>query len=327
MLYVQTGSDDACWNLALEEYFATVKKPGEMVFFLWQTKPTLVMGKFQNTNVEISMDYVRAHGVKVVRRMSGGGTIYSDKGNWMFSFIDYDAPGEGIRFKAYMQPILDALRGLGVDAAFNGRNDIVIDGKKVSGNAQYRLKGTTVHHGTLLFDGDIEAMVASTTVDDEKILSKSIRSVRDRVTNIRDHLQLPMAARAFGEYLKGSVMGEGGRVYVLTEEDRAAIERLTWEKYESWDWTFGMNPRYSLERSARLPGGRVTFRMDVEQNVIRAAALNGDFFAGERADELAAALVGCPYDRDAVRRRLVDGRFEDVIYGVTIEQLVSTIVI
>ena len=165
MIYIETGSTDVYYNFALEYYFAAVKKLDDTVFLLWRTTPTLMVGKYQNTLEEICQDYAQAHGINVVRRMSGGGTIYTDMGGWQFTFIEQGDTNE-IHFQAYTKPIVDALRALGVPADFNGRNDLLIDGRKVSGNAQYKLAGSTVHHGSLLFDTDIEQMVASTTVAD-----------------------------------------------------------------------------------------------------------------------------------------------------------------
>ena len=193
MIYIETGSTDVYYNFGLENYFATEKRLPDTVFLFWRTTPTLMVGKYQNILEEINKPYADAHGIHLVRRMSGGGTIYTDLGGWQFTFIQHKEAGE-IEFGQYIAPVIDALREMGVSASFNGRNDLTIDGKKFSGNAQYRLGDCIVHHGSLLFDTDIEQMVASTTVDSYKIISKSIKSVRDRVTNISEHLPVPMDA-------------------------------------------------------------------------------------------------------------------------------------
>ena len=325
MIYIETGSMDVCWNFALEEYFAERKRLDDMVFLLWRTEPTLMVGKYQNTYSEVSVPYAREHGIRIVRRMSGGGTIYTDPGGWQFSFIDHDASSDTIVFSAYTRPILDALQALGVDAQFNGRNDILIGGKKISGNAQYKLNGATVHHGSLLFDTRIDQMVASTTVDDEKIRTKSIRSVRERVTNISEHLPEPMTVLEFKRHVIDHVMGQGAGLYALDDDDRAAIERIAREKYASWDWTFGKNPRFAMTRSARFPAGRIEFQFDTVGNVITGAAVYGDFFAGQKADQLAASLTGCPYDPDAIRRRLSQSGIDGSIYGITLDDIVNVL--
>ena len=324
MIYIETGSTDIFYNLAAEHYFAAQKKLGDTAFLIWRTTPTLVVGKYQNTLEEIRQDYVNAHGIQVARRLSGGGTIYADLGGWMFTFIQPDDTQE-IQFRQYTQPIVDALRALGVPAGFNGRNDLVIEGRKFSGNAQYKLSGSTVHHGTLMFDVDIDRMVAATSVADEKIISKSIHSVRERVTNIVDHLKTPMDAEAFKRHLISFVVGENGSRYEINEMDRAEISRFAREKLSTWAWRYGMNPKFSIVRAGRFAGGRIEFRLDVKKGVIAAAAVNGDFFAGEKADQLAASLIGCRYDRQAVRERLAEKGFDGVIYGIGIDDMAATI--
>ncbi len=324
MIYIETGSTDIFYNLSAEYYFAARKKLGDTSFLIWRTTPTLVIGKYQNTLEEIRQDYVNAHGIQVARRLSGGGTIYADLGGWMFTFIQPDDTRE-IQFRQYTQPIVDALRALGVPAGFNGRNDLMIEGRKFSGNAQYKVAGSTVHHGTLMFDVDIERMVAATTVADEKIISKSIHSVRERVTNIVDHLKTPMDAEAFKQHLISFVMGENGARYEPDETDRAEISRFAGEKLATWEWRYGCYPKFSCVRAGRFAGGRIEFRLDVKKGLIAAAAVNGDFFAGEKADGLAAALIGCRYERQAVRDRLAEQGFDGVIYGIGIDDMAATI--
>jgi len=324
MIYIETGSTDVYHNFALEYYFAARKKLGDTVFLFWRTSPTLMVGKYQNTLEEIRRDYAEAHGIRVVRRMSGGGTIYTDMGGWQFTFIEQGDADE-IRFQTYTRPIVDALRALGVPADFNGRNDLLINGRKISGNAQYKLAGSTVHHGSLLFDTDIGQMVASTTVADEKILSKSIRSVRERVTNISEHLPSSMDAEAFKAHMVGFITRGGAARYEPTAGDLAEIGRIAREKFAAWEWCYGMNPKFSIVRSGRFPGGRIDFRLEVRKGLIEGAAVNGDFFAGEKADGLAASLIGCRYDRQAVRERLLARGFEGVVYGISIDDMAATV--
>ena len=198
MIYIETGSTDVYYNFGLENYFTVEKRLPDTVFLFWRTTPTLMVGKYQNILEEINKPYADAHGIHLVRRMSGGGTIYTDLGGWQFSFIQHREAGE-IEFGQYIAPVIGALEEMGVTASFNGRNDLTIDGRKFSGNAQYRLGDCIVHHGSLLFDTDIRQMAEATTPDSYKITSKSIKSVRDRVTNISDHLPQPMDPETFKE--------------------------------------------------------------------------------------------------------------------------------
>ena len=140
MIYIETGSADVYYNFGLEYYFTLEKRLPETVFLFWRTTPTLMVGKYQKVLEEINKPYADEHGIHLVRRMSGGGTIYTDMGGWQFTFIQHKEAGE-IEFGQYIAPVIDALREMGVSASFNGRNDLTIDGKKFSGNAQYRLGG------------------------------------------------------------------------------------------------------------------------------------------------------------------------------------------
>ena len=324
MIYIETGSTDVYYNFALEYYLAKEKKLGDTAFLFWRTTPTLMVGKYQNTLEEIRRDYAEAHGIRVARRMSGGGTIYTDPGGWQFSFIARRDTDE-IRFQPYVSPILGALREMGVPAEFSGRNDLLIGGRKISGNAQYTLEDSVVHHGSLLFDTDLGQMAAATSVSEEKIRSKSVRSVRERVTNISEHLARPMDAEAFGRRVVDSVMGDTGGRYELTGEDRAEIARIARETFASWEWIYGKNPRFGIVRARRFPGGRIEFRLEIRKGEIAEAAVSGDFFAGERADSLAEALIGCRYEREAVKRRLEERGLDGAVYGITADDMAATI--
>ena len=241
MIYIETNSADVCYNFGAEYYFTAEKPLDGTVFLFWRTTPTLMVGRYQNVLEEVDRAYADAHGIRIVRRMSGGGTIYTDLGGWQFTFIE-DARAEDIQFQRYISPVIDALAELGVEAAFNGRNDLTIAGRKISGNAQYRLGGRVVHHGSLLFDTDLERMAAATTADRYKIESKSIPSVRERVTNIAWHLPSPMDAEAFKASVVRHILGPEGGIYAITPEDDARIRALAQERFASWGSTYGQGP-------------------------------------------------------------------------------------
>ncbi len=319
MIYVDTKSNDPYINLATEYYVAMKKDFGEAVFMLWANKPTLVVGKFQNTIEEINSEYVKEKGINVIRRMSGGGTVYHDLGGRQFTFIVRGA-GMKISFKEYLEPIVDALKNLGVDACMTGRNDLTVDGKKISGNAQYKVGDITVHHGTLLFESDIEAVVCSTNVDPYKIISKSIKSVRERVTNIKEHLPINMTVEEFDRHIINAVCPEG-REYILTDGDRAEIEKIADEKFRGYDNIYGKNPKYQIEKTGRFAGGKVTLLLDIKNDVIISAKLYGDFFAAENVWKIENLLEGCHYDYQSVLTSLKNGVEENTIYSVTLDEL------
>lgn len=324
MIYIETGSTDVYYNFGLEYYFAAVKQLEEPVFLLWRTQPTVMVGKYQNTLEEINQQYVEEHGIQVVRRMSGGGTIYTDMGGWQFTFIEY-GDTSAIHFQEYIAPIIDALHALGAPAEFNGRNDLLISGKKFSGNAQYKLAGNTIHHGSILFDTDIEQMVKSTTVDEYKIISKSIKSVRDRVTNIREHLKEPMDTEAFKEHMISYIMRGSSKRYEVTDEDRKVIEQLGEEKFRSWESRYGSNPKCSITKTGRFAGGKITFHLEVKKGIILSAQVQGDFFGTEQAEHLKDALIGCRFEKEEIVRTLAQKGMQDAVYGISIEEMAQTI--
>ena len=216
MIYIDTHSTDVFYNFGVEYYFSRHKKLDDDVFLIWRTTPTLMIGKFQNTLEEIDASYARERGITIVRRLSGGGTIYTDMGGWQFSYITKTC-GIEIEFERFIAPIVDILRSLGLNAALTGRNDITVDGKKVSGNTQYKLGETTVHHGSLLFSTDLGEMARASTPNPYKITSKAISSVRERVIyaavpkfEIEKELHLPGGSVTIGYTVVRGVITEAG---------------------------------------------------------------------------------------------------------------------
>ena len=324
MIYIETGTQDVYTNFALEYYFAAEKQLAEPVFLFWRTAPTLMIGKYQNTYEEIDRAYAEKRGIDVVRRMSGGGTIYTDPGGWQFSFIRR-GDQEAIDFHAFIAPVTDALHALGVPAEFTGRNDLVIDGRKFSGNAQYKFRDTTVHHGSLLFSTQIEEMVRSTTVDPHKILSKSIKSVRDRVTNISDHLRRPMTADAFKTHMVSYIMGEHQGEYFPDASDRERIEEIAQTKFRSWEARYGADPKFRLVNTGRFAGGKFHVRLDAKHGIITDAMITGDFFGNEEAEQIARRIVGAKLDEADLRSHLSAHGSDRAIYGITGDDIIHTI--
>lgn len=284
------------------------------VLLLWRNRPAVVVGCYQNICREVHMRALLERGIPVVRRMSGGGTIYTDLGGWQFTFIEH-SPDRPIEFAQYIGPVVDAVRELGADAGFNGRSDLLIGGRKFSGNAQYRLGDCIVHHGSLLYDTDIEQMAAST----------SIRSVRDRVTNISEHLPRKLSVEEFKSCMVRRLMRGSTDSYTVTPEDDARIKQLAQEKFAAWDAIYGKNPRFNLERTGRFPGGKLTFRMDVQKGIIRSASVWGDFFSTLSAEAITDALTGCRYDRAAVLDALRKNGIDGAVYQISAADMAALI--
>ncbi len=182
MIYINSNSTCPYFNFALEEYLMTEKDlRDDEIFLLWRTNPTVMIGRYQNTYCEINKKYVKENNINVVRRNSGGGTIYTDMGAWQFTFIEKNYKENGISFGKFTEPIVNALRKENIDAHFNSRNDLLIGKRKFSGNAQYRKDDVMLHHGSILFNTDIKAMVESITVAEDKIIAKGIMWQRTRL--------------------------------------------------------------------------------------------------------------------------------------------------
>ncbi|MDR1158996.1 MAG: lipoate--protein ligase [Oscillospiraceae bacterium] len=321
MIYIETDSVDPYENFALESYLLTEKRLAETVFLFWRTRPTVMLGRHQNIYREVNLPYVRARGVHLVRRLSGGGTIYTDMGGWQFSFIE-PAAARGISFQRYTQLVAGALRGLGVDVRFTGRNDLMVDGKKCSGNAQYVTRGYVLHHGSLLFDTDIAEMEACTAVDGGKIQTKGIRSVRERVMNLSTCLSA-MDAPAFKEAMVAGILQDGG-VCALTEEDRVRVQKET-EHFRDREKIYGRSPACRIVRSERLAGGVLEAHVDVTGETITKLALCGDFFSAVDVDGLCQTLVGCKYDKANLLARLRATGFADALYNIAPEEVARVV--
>jgi lipoate---protein ligase len=203
MLCINNLSTEPYFNMALEEHL--LRNFSANIFMLWRNNNAIVVGKHQNTLAEINLDFVKQQNIKVVRRLSGGGTVFHDLGNLNFTFIENGEGEELINFRKYTQPILDVLAQLGVEARFEGRNDLTINGLKFSGNAEHVFRKRTLHHGTLLFSSQISDLTQALNVDPEKFKDKAVKSVRSRVTNISDHLKVKMDVKEFANRIMNHI--------------------------------------------------------------------------------------------------------------------------
>lgn len=335
IVYVPHSSTDVYWNFGLESYFVENPLPNAAVVLFWRTTPTLMLGKYQNLLSEVNLEVAEKEGVQLVRRKSGGGTIFTDLGGWQFSFIQAQ-DDESIDFAGFIKPVLAVLHELGIPAEFSGRNDILVHGKKFSGNAQYRTKGMVVHHGSILFDSDVETMLRCTTVSEIKLISKGIESIRERVINLRDCLpggRESMDSSGFGEYMgkhlprqyaQSGVAGEV-EVYALSEAEKEQIQELGERYYKAKEELWGRNPAFTLEEEKRFAGGSVRLLLKVDKGIIEDAQVQGDFFANLEDDEFAEILKGVPYQREAVHAALEKAGIEEKIYRISAVDLASLI--
>lgn len=303
MLYVSNNNEhDPALNLALEEYiFRQLPENNYLLFYI--NEPSIIIGKNQNTLEEINADYVKENGIKIVRRLSGGGAVYHDLGNLNFSFIMKDDGSSFHNFKKFTEPVVAVLRSLGVDAELTGRNDIQVGEQKISGNAQLHSRGKIISHGTLLYNSEMTRVASALKVNKAKYVSKSTKSVRSRVANITEFLKEPMTIEQFKQYILNSMFGSEDKIqeYKLTEEDWRKVHQLADERYRSWDWNYGRSPAFNVQQQKRIEGvGTFDVRLDVHEGVIQQAVVYGDFFSKGDRNELTEKMQGLKYTEDAL---------------------------
>lgn len=327
MLYIANSCNDPYFNMALEEYVIKKLDPTREYFMLWQNSPAVIVGRNQNTFAEVNLDYVRENHIAVVRRLSGGGAVYHDLGNINFTYVvDYNGYGRGM--EQFTRGVITALARLGIKAQFSGRNDITIDGKKISGNAQYLYQKRLLHHGTLLFDSDLTKLAQVLKPAKDKIESKGIKSIRSRVTNIREHLGLDVSIQEFKQLLVECVfaeVGEAVREYRLTPADEAQIEVLRKEKYATWDWNYGVSPAFAIQRARRFDAGQIEVRLGIEQGRIAAIRFYGDFLSLRDLSDVEERLQGLPYRRDEIELALRKIDLKDYFGDIGLEDLLEVI--
>lgn len=286
---------DPYFNLASEEYLLKHRK--EYFIYLWINAPAVIVGVNQNTVQEVNLDYTTSHGIKVVRRQTGGGAVYHDLNNLCYTVI---APfRENVdNYRRFTAPVIEYLNTLGVKAEFSGRNDIVIDGKKISGNAQTVSGGRIMHHGTLLFDTDMTALTFALKPNKLKTESKGIKSVRARVTNIKQYLP-DMTVEEFKNGLK-EYFKKTCEEYVLTENDIAEIDKLVRDKYSLYEWNIGRSPKGKNLFEYKFPFGILSFSFDTVEGKIENADISGDFFSVGDIKEFASTLDGVKFTKNDV---------------------------
>ena len=323
--YLDLTTTDPSYNLAMEQYVFDCLPRDRMYFMLWQNDNSIIVGKYQNTLSEINLEAVERRGIRVVRRLSGGGAVYHDMGNLNFTFITDAASGTALDMKLFCQPVVRTLAALGVHAEVNGRNDITIDGKKFSGNSQYLRQGRVMHHGTIMFNSDLSVVSEALQVDPTKFQTKGVRSVHSRVTNVADHLDRPVSLPEFRRILLENILRENpGQPYPLTPKDLAAVEKLREERYAAWDWNYGQSPACTVLRRRRVEGcGLVEAYISVDSGLISAIAFRGDFFSAVEPEELAPRFVGRTPDQAGFAAALEGVDVSRYFAGLQNDQLIE----
>jgi len=327
MLIIDSPSHDAYFNIASEEYLL-YKYPTEDIFLLYVNAPSIIVGKFQNTLAEINLDYVKENNIKVVRRMSGGGTVYHDLGNLNFSFHTLLGGNDFMDFSQFTEPVVDMLNKMNVPAKLEGRNDLLVEGKKFSGNAKLARNGKMIQHGTILLNSQMEVLGEALKVNPLKFIDKAVKSNRARVTNLINYLPKDTSTDQLKELLIQEIIekNEGATRYVLTAEDIQGIEKLVQEKYNTWDWNFGFSPNYNFNKAIKIPAGFIELHMDVVHGYIEKIKIFGDFFASKGIEEFEEQLVGKKHDIDTIAEILMKNTITDYFGKVTQEEILELFV-
>ncbi|MBP1969000.1 lipoate-protein ligase A [Virgibacillus natechei] len=304
------GITDPMINLALEEYILENFGEQDTYLLFYINKPSIIIGRNQNSVEEINTDYVDEHGIKVVRRLSGGGAVYHDEQNLNFSFITQDDGESFQNFQKFTQPMVDALNKIGVPAELHGRNDLAAEGRKISGNAMFSTKGRMFSHGTLMLDSEIEHVVSALNVNKEKIKSKGIKSIRSRVANISEFLEEKITMNEFKELILRHVFDvedvKDVPRHELTEKDWKNIYQISKERYQQWEWNYGKSPSFNIQESHKFDAGLVDVRLDVKKGIIENCKIYGDFFGVGNIQVIEDSLTGVRHERKAIEKALAD---------------------
>lgn len=312
------GERKLTFHLAMEEYVAR-KLPQNEYFFMWQVQPTVIFGRNQLIENEVNIDYCRNHHINTFRRKSGGGCVYADMSNIMFSYITPDE-NVSLTFTRYVEMVAETLRRLGVDAKASGRNDIMIDNRKVSGNAFYHIPGRSIVHGTMLYDTNMQNMVGAITPTDEKLVSKGIQSVRQHITLLKDHISLDI--EEFKEFVKKDLCDSE---ITLTGNDIAGVEEIE-KEYTTPEFIYGNNPRYNINRKGRIEGvGDFAVSLEMKNDIIHDIDVKGDFFlVGDIGEGIIQPLKGKQLNPESLAAALPD-RLDDIILNLKKEDFIRLI--
>ncbi len=294
MRFLTNPSTDPWYNMSFDEYCLEQYLSDDSYFYLWRNRPSVIIGLNQNAYSEVNLGFLEEKGICLARRVTGGGAVYHDLQNLNYTLVGREVTP---------QPVVDALRRLGVPAELTGRNDIYVDGRKVSGYARRVWHDRQIVHGTLMYDVDLDTLVRALDVPGSKLEAKGIASVKSRVANLKDFLPQFRDLDGFQAAMQ-EMLSDGDGELPFGEERRAAVRRISEEKFSTWEWIYGQSKAADLVRSGRLACGTVEVRLSLDRGVLTGVEFGGDFLGGLPAGQLAARLAGVRFERAALRAAL-----------------------
>ena len=315
MRFLTNPSTDPWYNMSFDEYCLEQYPSDDAFFYLWRNRPSVIIGLNQNAFSEVNLGYLEANGIRLARRVTGGGAVYHDLQNLNYTFIGRDVTP---------QPMVDALRRLGAPVEQSGRNDLFVAGRKVSGYARRVWHDRQIVHGTLMYDVDLETLSRVLDVPGSKLNAKGIASVKSRVANLKDYLPQFPSLDALQAALQETLAGGDGPL-PFGEERRAAVQRLSDGKFSTWEWIYGQSKAADITRCGRLACGTVEVRLGVDRGVLTAVSFGGDFLGGLPASRLAEGLVGLRFERTSLLEALAAAGTARYFDGVGPEELLDLI--
>lgn len=323
MLCIKSEDHDPYFNLASEEYL--LKCFREDVFLLYRNHPCIVIGKHQNTLAQINFNFVKENGITVVRRISGGGTVFHDLGNLNFAFVTSGKEGELVNYSKYTLPIIQALGFMGLNVTLGDRNELLLGKLKISGTASHVYKNRVIHHGTLLFSSAIDDLKAALNVQPDRYMDRAVKSIPSRVTNIRDHLVDKIEIEEFQKRIYHHILNtmESNVRYTYNNLDLKEIGKLRDSKFSTWQWNFGYSPRYHFNKVLKHESVQIELSINVAKGIIQEVNIEGDFESQKDLHALKEVMVGTIHDPETLRLKLSGLNVSDYISGLDNEQLLS----
>lgn len=323
MLCIISPYTNPYFNLASEEYL--LKCMDQEVFLLYRNAPSIVVGKHQNTLAEINLPFVQDKAISVARRTSGGGTVFHDLGNLNFAFFTHGKEGDLVNYKRATVPVIEAMGKMGLKVNLGKRNELLIEGLKISGTASHVFKQRVLHHGTLLFSSEMGDLSEALLPGEDRFTDRAVKSVRSRVTNIKEHLKHSMEVDEFQSTLYKNIFAtlEDAQEYKYSEEDLEKIRELRDTKYSTWEWNFGYSPKYQFNKSLPFGDGHINLRMNVEKGIIRELKIDGEFLSGKNIHRLEEKLTGSIHDPESLRQRISGIEVKEYILDLDNEVLLS----